>query len=153
MDVLLRPTMVGILRCGSMLPPQLNLVLELEFADAATTLWSENAGAHGGSLLAPRHLQCQAPLAHRVITSPINDARRAASRSARWAQNGISTGMLLFRVAGAVAGKVTSLPTSQAQISAKSGCCLAFRTALLRRHLVLAALLAAALRRFSPPFP
>ena len=37
-DVLLRPTMVGILRCGKMLPPQLNLVIEIK--------WSENAGAH-----------------------------------------------------------------------------------------------------------
>ena len=45
-DVLLRPTMVGILRCGKMLPPQLNLVIEIEFADATTALWSENAGAH-----------------------------------------------------------------------------------------------------------
>ena len=44
-DVLLRP-MVGILRCGKMLPPQLNLVIEIEFADATTALWSENAGAH-----------------------------------------------------------------------------------------------------------
>ena len=42
----LRPTMVGILRCGKMLPPQLNLVIEIEFADATTALWSENAGAH-----------------------------------------------------------------------------------------------------------
>ena len=40
-DVLLRPTMVGILRCGKMLPPQLNLVTEIEFADATTALWSE----------------------------------------------------------------------------------------------------------------
>ena len=49
-DVLLRPTMVGILRCGKMLPPQLNLVIEIEFADATTALWSENAeGAPGGS--------------------------------------------------------------------------------------------------------
>ena len=31
--MLLRPTMVGILRCGKMLP-QLNLVIEIEFADA-----------------------------------------------------------------------------------------------------------------------
>ena len=39
-DVLLRPTMVGILRCGKMLPPQLNLVIEIEFADAgAARLW------------------------------------------------------------------------------------------------------------------
>ena len=45
-DVLLRPTMVGILRCGKMLPPQLNLVIDIEFADATTALWSENAGAH-----------------------------------------------------------------------------------------------------------
>ena len=37
-DVLLRPTMVGILRCGKMLPPQLNLVIEIEFADATTVL-------------------------------------------------------------------------------------------------------------------
>ena len=39
-DVLLRPTMVGVLRCGKMLPPQLNLVIEIEFADATTALWS-----------------------------------------------------------------------------------------------------------------
>ena len=45
-DALLRPTMVGILRCGKMLPPQLNLVIEIEFADATTALWSKNAGAH-----------------------------------------------------------------------------------------------------------
>ena len=38
--------MVGILRCGKMLPPQLNLVIKIEFADATTALWSENAGAH-----------------------------------------------------------------------------------------------------------
>ena len=37
---------MGILRCGKMLPPQLNLVIEIEFADATTALWSENAGAH-----------------------------------------------------------------------------------------------------------
>ena len=46
-DVLLRPTMVGILRCGKMLPPQLNLVIEIEFADAATALWSENTPGGG----------------------------------------------------------------------------------------------------------
>ena len=44
-DVLLRPTMVGILRCGKMLPPQLNLVIEIEFADATTALWSTAASA------------------------------------------------------------------------------------------------------------
>ena len=54
-DVLLRPTMVGILRCGKMLPPQLNLVIEIEFADATTALWSENAGAHpAGATLGSR---------------------------------------------------------------------------------------------------
>ena len=42
-DVLLRPTMVGILRCGKMLPPQLNLVIEIEFVDATTALWSGGA--------------------------------------------------------------------------------------------------------------
>ena len=45
--MLLRPTMVGILRCGKMLPPQLNLVIEIEFADATTAL--ERRGAPGGS--------------------------------------------------------------------------------------------------------
>ena len=34
-DVLLRPTMVGILRCGKMLPPQLNLVIEIAGAHPA----------------------------------------------------------------------------------------------------------------------
>ena len=43
-DVLLRPTMVGILRCGKMLPPQLSLVIETECADATTALWS--GGGH-----------------------------------------------------------------------------------------------------------
>ena len=70
-DVLLRPTMVGILRCGKMLPPQLNLVIEIEFADATTALWSENAGAHvAGATLSTdfrsswilRVLQPRAPL-------------------------------------------------------------------------------------------
>ena len=62
--------MVGILRCGKMLPPQLNLVIEIEFADATTALWSENAGAHPSGatlstdfgLCAGRVLQPGAPL-------------------------------------------------------------------------------------------
>ena len=45
--MLLRPTMVGILRCGKMLPPQLNLVIEIEFADATTALVRERRGAPG----------------------------------------------------------------------------------------------------------
>ena len=32
------PTLVGLLGCGKMLPPQLNLVLEIEFADPADTV-------------------------------------------------------------------------------------------------------------------
>ena len=40
-DVLLHPTMVGILRCGKMLPPQLPGSRTPRHA-----LWSENAGAH-----------------------------------------------------------------------------------------------------------
>ena len=40
-DVLLRPTMVGILRCGKMLPPQLNLVM-----DRVRGRGPRNAGAH-----------------------------------------------------------------------------------------------------------
>ncbi|CAE7903161.1 unnamed protein product, partial [Symbiodinium necroappetens] len=34
-EVLVAPTLVGLLGCGKMLPPQLNLVLEIEFADPA----------------------------------------------------------------------------------------------------------------------
>ena len=68
-DVLLRPTMVGILRCGKMLPPQLNLVVEIEFADAATALWSENAGAHpaGATLSTDFEIQNVQVLASQVV--------------------------------------------------------------------------------------
>ena len=34
-EVLMAPTLVGLLGCGKLLPPQLNLVLEIEFADPA----------------------------------------------------------------------------------------------------------------------
>ena len=34
-EVLMAPTLVGLLGCGKLLPPQLNLVLEIEWADAA----------------------------------------------------------------------------------------------------------------------
>ena len=68
-DVLLRPTMVGILRCGKMLPPQLNLVIEIEFADATTALWSENAGAHpaGAMLSTDFEIQNVRVLASQVV--------------------------------------------------------------------------------------
>ena len=68
-DVLLRPTMVGILRCGKMLPPQLNLVIEIEFADATTALWSENAGAHpsGATLSTDFEIQNVRVLAFQVV--------------------------------------------------------------------------------------
>ena len=67
--MLLRPTMVGILRCGKMLPPQLNLVLEIEFADATTALWSENAGAHpaGATLGTDFEIQNVRVLASQVV--------------------------------------------------------------------------------------
>ena len=68
-DVLLRPTMVGILRCGKMLPPQLNLAIEIEFADATTALWSENAGAHptGATLSTDFEIQNVRVLASQVV--------------------------------------------------------------------------------------
>ena len=68
-DVLLRPTMVGILRCGKMLPPQLNLVIEIEFADATTALWSANAGAHpaGATLSTDFEIQNVRVLASQVV--------------------------------------------------------------------------------------
>ncbi|CAE7317175.1 unnamed protein product [Symbiodinium microadriaticum] len=37
-EVLMAPTLIGLFQCGKMLPPQLNLVLELEFAEAADAL-------------------------------------------------------------------------------------------------------------------
>ena len=43
-DVLLRPTMVGILRCGKMLPPQL-----IEFADDSAVVRERRRGAPGRS--------------------------------------------------------------------------------------------------------
>ena len=58
--------MVGILRCGKMLPPQLNLVIEMEFADATT---SENAGAHpaGATLSTDFEIQNVRVLASQVV--------------------------------------------------------------------------------------
>ena len=58
--------MVGILRCGKML----NLVIEIEFADATTALWSGNAGAHPAGA-AVRVLS----KAMAVLSSFINDGR------------------------------------------------------------------------------
>ena len=68
-DVLLRPTMVGILRSGKMLPPQLNLVIEIEFADATTALWSENGGARasGATLSTDFAIQNVRVLASQVV--------------------------------------------------------------------------------------
>ena len=37
-DALMAPTLIGLLGCGKMLPPQLNLVLELDFADPGDAL-------------------------------------------------------------------------------------------------------------------
>ena len=37
-DVLMTPTLIGMFQSGKFLPPQLNLVLELEFAEPADAL-------------------------------------------------------------------------------------------------------------------
>ena len=52
-----------------MLPPQLNLVIEVEFADATTALWSENAGAHpaGATLSTDFEIQNVRVLASQVV--------------------------------------------------------------------------------------
>ena len=52
-----------------MLPPQLNLVIEIEFADATTALWSENAGAHpaGATLSTDFEIQNVRVLASQVV--------------------------------------------------------------------------------------
>ena len=83
-DVLLRPTMVGILRCGKMLPPQLNLVIEIEFADATTALWSENAGAHpAGATLSTENVRV---LASQVVldSALVESFNRATLPSRAW---------------------------------------------------------------------
>ena len=59
-DVLLRP-----MGCGKMLPPQLNLVIEIEFADATTALWSENAA--GATLSTDFEIQNVRVLASQVV--------------------------------------------------------------------------------------
>ena len=58
-----------ILRCGKMLPPQLNLVIEIEFADATTALCSKNAGAHpaGATLSTDFEIQNVRVLASQVV--------------------------------------------------------------------------------------
>ena len=50
-------------------PPQLNLVIEIEFADATTALWSENAGAHpaGATLSTDFEIQNVQVLASQVV--------------------------------------------------------------------------------------
>ena len=65
--------MVGILRCGKMLPPQLNLVIEIEFADATTALWFENAGAHpvGATLSTDFEIQNVRVLASQVVLGSV----------------------------------------------------------------------------------
>ena len=86
-DVLLRPTMVGILRCGKMLPPQLNLVIEIEFANATTALWSENAGAHpaGATLSTDFEIQNVRVLASQVVldSALVESFNRAVQRPKR----------------------------------------------------------------------
>ena len=51
------------------LPPQLNLVIEIEFADATTALWSENAGPHpaGATLSTDFEIQNVRVLASQVV--------------------------------------------------------------------------------------
>ena len=50
-EVLMAPTLVGLLGCGKMLPPQLNLVLEIEFADPADVVRGRSVQANGTSFL------------------------------------------------------------------------------------------------------
>ena len=86
-DVLLRPTMVGILRCGKMLPLQLNLVIEIEFADATTALWSENAGAHpaGATLSTDFEIQNVQVLASQVVLdSALVESFNRSSHEGPW---------------------------------------------------------------------
>ena len=67
-DVLLRPAMVGILCCGKMLPPQLNLIKKLSLR-TPPALWSENAGAHpaGATLSTDFEIQNVRVLASQVV--------------------------------------------------------------------------------------
>ncbi|CAE7476412.1 unnamed protein product, partial [Symbiodinium necroappetens] len=58
-DVLIPPTLIGMFQSGKMLPPQLNLVLEIEFADPADALWPGGDGTTSYSIENVRVLASQ----------------------------------------------------------------------------------------------
>ena len=74
---------MGILRCGKTLPPQLNLVIEIEFADAATALWSENAGAHPSGATLSTDFEIQNVQASQVALDSASQEGRSYSATSR----------------------------------------------------------------------
>ena len=116
-DVLLRPTMVGILRCGKMLPPQLNLVIEIEFADAATALWSENAGAHPAGATLSTDFEIQ----HVRVLQPRAPLRKVPGVQQSSVPNGVAEqrhrGARLHETHGRVCAPCAALHTSRMHAS------------------------------------
>ena len=68
-DVLIPPTLIGLFQSGKMLPPQLNLVLEIEFAEAADALWPGGTGSASYSIENVRVLASQVTLDSALVES------------------------------------------------------------------------------------
>ena len=68
-DVLMPPTLIGLFQSGKMLPPQLNLVLEIEFAEAADALWPGGNGSTSYSIENVRVLASQVTLDSALVES------------------------------------------------------------------------------------
>ena len=60
---------VGLFQSGKTLPPQLNLVLEIEFAEAADALWPDGAGCQSYSIENVRVLASQVTLDSALVES------------------------------------------------------------------------------------
>ena len=68
-DVLMPPTLIGLFQAGKLLPPQLNLVLEIEFAEAADALWPGGNGSTSYSIENVRVLASQVTLDSALVES------------------------------------------------------------------------------------
>jgi hypothetical protein len=68
-DVLMSPTLIGLFNSGKMLPPQLNLVLEIEFAEAADAVFPGGNGSLDYSIENVRVLASQVTLDSALVES------------------------------------------------------------------------------------
>ena len=89
-DVLMAPHLIGMFNCGKMLPPQLNLVLEIEFAEPAmamragvgSSLSYQIENVHFWPTRSPWTARCGSPSsAYSCRTGPWSSASRACTCS------------------------------------------------------------------------